>query len=60
MFIEHAINWYLRVIIYSKFFNNSLFILKSCIDSNVQYMYIYIVYNLWFNSFVALTVYMYV
>ena len=31
-----------------QFLNNILFVVKSCIDLNVHYMHIYVVYNLGF------------
>ena len=40
-----------------QFFNNILFVVKSCIDLNVQYMYIYVVYNLGFLLLLLLCTY---
>ena len=40
-----------------QFLNNILFVVKSCIDLNVHYMYIYVVYNLGFLLLLLLCTY---
>ena len=40
-----------------QFLNNILFVVKSCIDLNVQYIYIYVVYNLGFLLLILLCTY---
>ena len=37
-----------------QFLNNILFVVKSCIDLNVHYMHIYVVYNLGFRLLLLL------